>query len=103
MDKLGVGTWITGLRQSQSRSRKNIQALDYLDDRFKLMPIYDWDNRMIHQYLKQHNLPYHPLWDEGYVSIGDRHTSRPLTADMIEEDTRFFGQLRECGIHSELA
>jgi len=71
-------------------------------DEAKVMPIFDWDNRQVHQYLQQHNLPYHPLWEKGYVSIGDRHTSQPLTAGMLEQDTRFFGQVRECGIHSEL-
>ena len=102
MDQLDVGTWFAGLRQSQSLSRRNIQPLAYHHGRYKVMPIFDWDNRQVHQYLQQHNLPYHPLWEKGYVSIGDRHTSQPLTAGMLEQDTRFFGQVRECGIHSEL-
>jgi len=50
-------------------------------------------------YLKRHDLPYHPLWDQGYVSIGDVHSTRPLGPGMREEDTRFFGIKRECGIH----
>jgi phosphoadenosine phosphosulfate reductase len=44
-------------------------------------------------------LPYHPLWEQGYVSIGDMHTTRPLSTDMTEEETRFFGLKRECGLH----
>jgi phosphoadenosine phosphosulfate reductase len=54
---------------------------------------------MVFQYLKKYDLPYHPLWEQGYVSIGDVHTTRPLTADMTEEETRFFGLKRECGLH----
>ena len=46
-----------------------------------------------------HALPYHPLWHEGYVSIGDTHTTRPFGLGMREQDTRFFGLKRECGIH----
>ncbi len=39
----------------------------------------------------RHDLPYHPLWNEGYVSIGDVHTTRRWEPGMREEDTRFFG------------
>ena len=99
--ELGVGTWIAGLRRSQSRTRANIQFLERKDDRWKLHPIADWSDRDVGQYLTRHGLPYHPLWDKGYVSIGDVHTTRPLTADMTEEQTRFFGLKRECGLHFE--
>jgi phosphoadenosine phosphosulfate reductase len=53
----------------------------------------------VHEYLKAYDLPYHPLWEQGYVSIGDRHTSHPLTEGMSAQDTRFFGLVRECGLH----
>jgi phosphoadenosine phosphosulfate reductase len=49
--------------------------------------------------LKEHGLSYHPLWDEGYVSIGDWHTTQSLQEGMSEQDTRFFGLKRECGLH----
>ncbi len=65
----------------------------------KVHPIADWSNRDVRRYLKEHKLPHHPLWDKGYVSIGDTHTSRPLSAEMDEQDTRFYGLLRECGLH----
>lgn len=94
-----VGTWFSGLRRSQSESRKDIAILQAQGGAVKVHPIADWSNRDIHRYLQEHDLPYHPLWDEGYVSIGDRHTSRPLGAGMAEQDTRFFGLVRECGLH----
>ena len=53
----------------------------------------------MHRYLEANDLPYHPLWHKGYVSIGDVHTSQPLSAEMTPEQTRFFGLKRECGIH----
>ena len=39
------------------------------------------------------------LWDEGYISVGDWHSTRPLEAGMTEEETRFGGLKRECGLH----
>ncbi|HEY1141768.1 MAG TPA: phosphoadenylyl-sulfate reductase [Lysobacter sp.] len=99
LDDLGVRTWIAGLRRSQSRSRAAIDFLQLRDGRWKLHPIADWSDRDVWQYLQQHDLPYHPLWHQGYVSIGDVHTTRPLQAGMNEEDTRFFVLKRECGLH----
>lgn len=97
--ELGARTWIAGLRRVQSTTRSNTQVLELRDGRWKLHPLVDWSDRDIWQYLKQNDLPYHPLWDQGYVSIGDVHTTRALDAGMRAEDTRFFGLKRECGLH----
>jgi len=99
LSDLGAGTWFSGLRRSQSDTRKDVSVLQAHGSSVKVHPIADWSNRDVHQYLKAHDLPYHPLWDDGYVSIGDRHTSRPLGAGMREQETRFFGLVRECGLH----
>ena len=97
--ELGVRTWIAGLRRDQARTRAGIDFLELRDGRWKLHPIADWSDRDVWQYLQRHGLPYHPLWDQGYVSIGDVHTTRPLGEGMDIEDTRFFGLRRECGLH----
>jgi phosphoadenosine phosphosulfate reductase len=97
--ELETGTWFSGLRRSQSDTRQGLGILQRQAQVVKVNPIADWNNRDVHQYLKAHDLPYHPLWEKGYVSIGDRHTSHPLGAGMREQDTRFFGLVRECGIH----
>ena len=99
LDELGVRTWIAGLRRSQSRTRADIDFLELRDGRWKLHPLADWSDHDVRAYLQQHDLPYHPLWHDGYVSIGDRHTTRRLEPGMHEEDTRFFGLRRECGLH----
>lgn len=99
LDELGVRTWIAGLRRSQSRARAGIDFLELRDGRWKLHPLADWRDRDVWNYLQKHDLPYHPLWERGYVSIGDVHTTRPLQAGMREEETRFFGLQRECGLH----
>ncbi|MCE0483421.1 MAG: phosphoadenylyl-sulfate reductase [Methylacidiphilales bacterium] len=97
--ELGIRGWITGLRRQQAKSRAELGVLGRQNGIVKIQPIIDWTDRMVYQYLTKHNLPYHPLWEKGYVSIGDIHTTRPLTGDMTEEETRFFGLKRECGLH----
>jgi phosphoadenosine phosphosulfate reductase len=97
--QLNVGSWYAGLRRQQANSRAELPVLKVQNGRFKMHPIIDWSNRDVHQYLTQHNLPYHPLWERGYVSVGDHHSSRPLELGMSEEETRFSGLKRECGLH----
>ena len=97
--ELNAGTWFAGLRRSQSKSRANTPYLECSGDRWKVHPIADWSDRDVHMYLKRNNLPYHSLWEKGYVSIGDRHTTRSIHEVDDEEQTRFFGLKRECGLH----
>ncbi len=99
IEELGVGTWFSGLRRVQSLERAKTPFVENAGDRFKVYPIADWTDKDIYDYLKKHDLPYHPLWEKGYVSIGDVHTTRSLAeVDSIDE-TRFFGLKRECGLH----
>ena len=101
LDELGVDAWITGLRRQQSKSRENVSVLAVSKGRVKVHPIVDWTDKDIFDYLKRNDLPYHPLWEEGYVSIGDWHTSHKLTEGLTPEETRFFGLKRECGLHED--
>ena len=102
LDELQADAWIAGLRRDQSESRSRITVLGKSGNRIKVHPILDWTDRKIFEYLKKHELPYHPLWDHGYVSIGDIHTTSQLTGDMTPEETRFFGLKRECGLHENV-
>jgi phosphoadenosine phosphosulfate reductase len=99
LKELGARAWITGLRRQQSASRQHLKVLGQQNGRVKVHPLVDWTDRDIYLYMTRHGLPYHPLWHKGYVSIGDVHTTRPLGEGMTEEDTRFFGLKRECGLH----
>lgn len=99
LKELGARAWITGLRRQQSASRQHLKVLGQQNGRIKVHPLVDWTDRDIYLYMTRHELPYHPLWHKGYVSIGDVHTTRPLGEGMTEEDTRFFGLKRECGLH----
>ncbi|VFP88781.1 phosphoadenylyl-sulfate reductase [Candidatus Erwinia haradaeae] len=99
LKKLKVKTWFAGLRRDQSVNRSQLPVLDIQKDIYKFLPIIDWTNQMIYQYIKKHHLPIHPLQEQGYVSIGDVHSTKKLEPGMKEEETRFFGLKRECGLH----
>jgi len=100
LDILKTGTWFSGLRRSQSGSRRDTKIVQtHQREVTKVHPLADWSNRDIHRYMEAFDLPGHPLHDLGYVSIGDHHTSQPLGLLQNAEDTRFFGLVRECGIH----
>ncbi|WP_159714668.1 phosphoadenylyl-sulfate reductase [Blochmannia endosymbiont of Camponotus nipponensis] len=96
---LKVKTWFAGLRRDQSDSRKKLPIITIQNGMFKFLPIVDWNTSQIHRYINQHSLEYHPLQKQGYLSIGDVHTSKKWEPGMKEEDTRFFGLQRECGLH----
>ena len=99
LNDLGVGSWFAGLRRQQSKTRSAIRPLEFHRGRWKVHPICDWTDREVFQYLGRHGLPCHPLWHQGFVSIGDWHTTRSLAEAGDVEATRFFGLKRECGLH----
>ena len=97
--ELQAQTWFAGLRREQSGNRGALPVLAIQRGVFKFLPIIDWDNRQVYQYLTDNGLSYHPLWEQGYLSVGDTHTTRKWEPGMSEEETRFFGLKRECGLH----
>jgi phosphoadenosine phosphosulfate reductase len=99
INELGAVAWLAGLRRNQSSTRQGRQFIEKQNRTVKIYPILEWTDRDIYQYLTKHDLPYHPLWDEGYVSVGDWHSTSKLTDGMNPEDTRFNGMKRECGLH----
>ncbi len=99
LKELGAETWFSGLRRVQSESRAQISPIEFRRQRYKVHPLFDWNDRDVGQYLSKYDLPYHPLWDKGYLSIGDWHTTRSLAEVDSMEELRFFGLKRECGLH----
>jgi len=97
--ELGATAWLAGLRRTQGSSREGLGFVQAQNKITKVHPILDWDNRAIYRYLTDNDLPYHPLWERGYVSIGDWHSSAPIQPGQSEEETRFGGLKRECGLH----
>jgi phosphoadenosine phosphosulfate reductase len=97
--ELGARVWITGLRRAHAESRGELPVVKRQNRILKLHPIVDWSDRDVYEYLKAHDLPYHPLWEQGYVSVGDTHSTTRFADGMRPEDTRFGGLKRECGLH----
>jgi phosphoadenosine phosphosulfate reductase len=98
--ELGANAWLAGLRSSQTDHRRNLPRVGLQWDRHKVLPLLHWSTKQVHEYLVANDLPYHPLFDQGYATVGDWHSSRAVTAeDANERDTRFKGMKQECGIH----
>jgi len=99
--ELDAHTWFSGLRRAQAKTRAQTEPIEFKRGRYKVHPIFDWTDRDIGRYLKEHGLSYHPLWEKGYLSIGDWHTTRSLSEVDSVEELRFFGLKRECGLHED--
>ncbi len=100
LEETGAKAWLSGLRSEQTKFRQTLTPLSYDGERYKLLPILNWNSKDVYEYLTKHNLPFHPLFDKGYATVGDRHSSRSLTSqDENERNSRFDGLKEECGIH----
>ncbi len=98
--QLDATAWLSGVRREQTEFRKSLSHLAIDGARYKVLPILDWTSKDVYKYVEKHHLPRHPLFDKGYVTVGDWHSSRPITAnDTNVRDTRFGGLKQECGIH----
>jgi len=98
--ELKVEAWLAGLRAEQTDHRAGLRRVDEQDGVVKVHPILHWTRRDVGQYMADHDLPYHPLVEQGYLSIGDVHTTRPVTeGESSDRAGRFRGLRQECGIH----
>jgi len=102
MNQINPSLWVAGLRRTSADSRKELSVVSQTQSRIKLLPILDWTDRQVGEYLHQHSLPYHPLWSKGYISIGDRVTTKRLDEVNDPAQLRHFGWKRECGIHEKV-
>ena len=94
----GVEAWITGIRREQASSRATARKLERDERRgiWKFNPLADWTEKDLWRYISEHDLPYHPLHDQGYDSIG----CAPCTQPGGGREGRWAGQDKtECGIH----
>ena len=94
----GVSAWITGVRREQAPTRAGADPVEFDEKRgvMKFNPLVDWTEQDVWAYLNEHDLPYHPLHDQGYASIG----CAPCTLPGSGREGRWAGQDKtECGIH----
>jgi phosphoadenosine phosphosulfate reductase len=97
----GLRCWIAGLMRVEAATRRNTPIIEPLANGIvKVAPIATWTHQQIHDYMQQHQLPYHPLWLKGYTSIGCAlHTQRPVDPN-DPRSGRWAGTGKtECGIH----
>lgn len=96
---VGVDGWITARRRDQSESRANLPVLEP-NTHLKINPLVRWSGRRVWDFVRKHDLPYNPLHDQGYPSIGDRPLTTPVAAGEGERAGRWRGTARtECGLH----
>jgi phosphoadenosine phosphosulfate reductase len=99
LTELGVTCWASGVRDSQTDHRRAMELLDPVRQRWSLRPLLAWSYRDVYYYMEEHQLPQHPLFEQGYSTVGDWHSSAPDTGDVSGRSTRFGGLKQECGIH----
>lgn len=101
-----LDAWITGLRRDQWATRSNIRKVELDHDHggiVKVNPLADWTEEEVWDYIRQNDVPYHPLYDQGYQSIGCAPCTRPVPDDSDHRAGRWWwesaGAPKECGMH----
>jgi phosphoadenosine phosphosulfate reductase len=101
----GLDAWITGLRRDQWATRTNIRKVEIDHDHgaiVKLNPLAEWTEEEVWDYVREREIPYHPLYDQGYTSIGCAPCTRPTQAGEDKRAGRWWWETnapKECGIH----
>jgi phosphoadenosine phosphosulfate reductase len=99
-----LDAWITGIRRDQAPTRANARKLDW-DSKFGLVkanPLADWTWDQVWEYIRVHQVPYNPLHDQNYPSIGCTYCTRPVQAGEDPRAGRWSGfQKTECGLHAK--
>jgi phosphoadenosine phosphosulfate reductase len=102
---LGPKAWLRGIRRGQAETRKAVSFIEWAPRYgcYAISPLLNWSSRDIGLYMKQHDLPYHPLVEKGYLSIGCNPLSctRPVMPGEDARSGRWSGTDKvECGINS---
>ena len=94
--------WMSGIRRQQTDQRKSIRIVEeYEGELFKISPLANFNSRDTWWYLKEHQIPQHPLFEKGYMSVGCWPCTRPIQAGDDERSGRWAGKdKKECGIHT---
>jgi len=97
-----LNAWITSIRRDQTSVRKVARKIEW-DEKFELVkvnPIADWTSKQVWQYLREHRVPYNPLHDRNYPSIGCSHCTRAVLPGEDPRAGRWSGSSKtECGLH----
>ena len=100
----GMDAWISGLRRGQSETRSTVRPLDW-DNKFglvKVSPLASWKDKDVWRYIMANDVPYNPLHDRGFPSIGCTHCTRAVKEGEDPRAGRWAGTDKdECGLHTE--
>ena len=95
--------WITSIRRDQTSFRAGAHKVEW-DEKFQLVkinPLADWTSQMVWKYIVRHKVPYNPLHDRNYPSIGCTHCTRAIKPGEDPRAGRWSGfQKTECGLHA---
>ncbi|MDY6780006.1 MAG: phosphoadenylyl-sulfate reductase [Halobacteria archaeon] len=100
----GRDAWVTGIRREQAETREEADAIEWDDGHglVKINPLVDWSRGDVVEYVDENDVPYNPLHDEGYLSIGDEPLTEPVEGEEGERSGRWSGSDKtECGLHTE--
>lgn len=97
--------WVSAVRRDQSAVRAGVDVLELHEvdgrDVVRIHPLADWDREQVWRYIDEHSVPYNPLLDRGYSSIGCWPCTRPTLPGENERDGRWSGTGKtECGLHT---
>jgi phosphoadenosine phosphosulfate reductase len=97
----GLRAWATGLRREQSVTRAHVPKVEEVEGILKLSPLADWTAGQVESYTREHHLPVHPLYAQGYASIGCAPCTRAIQPGEPERAGRWWWEQgnKECGIH----
>jgi phosphoadenosine phosphosulfate reductase len=96
---LKVRCWASGVRGGQTDHRLGMRVIDPVRGLWSLRPLLEWTTRDVYYYMEANGLPQHPLFEQGYSTVGDWHSSGPEDGSLSGRATRFGGLQQECGIH----
>tara|TARA_Y100001968_G_scaffold272690_1_gene265026 strand:- start:645 stop:1415 length:771 start_codon:yes stop_codon:yes gene_type:complete len=99
LSMLNIDCWASGVRKGQTKNRQSMSPIDYIRERVTLRPLLNWTKKDIFYYMEKNNLPQHPLFEKGYSTVGDWHSSQAENSNSKGRKTRFGGMSEECGIH----
>jgi len=99
LSDLNVHCWASGVRKGQTKNRQSMSNIDYIRERLTLRPLLNWTKKDIFYYMEKYKLPQHPLFEKGYSTVGDWHSSEAENSNIKGRSTRFGGLSEECGIH----
>ena len=94
------GAWITGRKRFQGGARADLPTIEFVGDKFKINPLAAWSAEKADAYIEAHDLPCHPLFRHGYLSIGCQPCTAPSSGRDGDRSGRWPNQKKtECGIH----